>query len=569
MNRVRNRVLNRVSNRRAASARIRLLLLLIAAAPSIPAQIASVPDASVQDAPASSSSAPQTVRGTVVDSVTGEPIYRALVQIGGQYAALTDHEGRFEFDGVTSQAGPAWAMKPGYFSQDRFNHFAAVSAENGASPPATELIVKLVPEAIVSGTVTGQDGYPIEGMPVQLKTLTTQEGLARWRQRAQTRTNAEGQYRFAELEAGKYVVATEFHIEGPADAPAASGYVPARYPPPGGGSSTSETAMVLKPGDHAVADLNPSMERLFPVTGTVAGFAETRGVVFRAATPSGDEFTPNARFTPRTGEFRIMLPSGTYRVTATSYMRQRPMEATREVTVPQAPVRGLSFAMEPYASLPVDIEADTVNPPAQAGATPSLDAIGGNISLASADGEGFTPFLSAQPINRSGDQGGQLAIENVSPGRYVLRVQPPSPWYVAAASCGGVDLLHESLAVGEGSGSCSIRIVMRNDSGSAHVTIRDDGQSLIPSPQRRALYVYAVPLGNLAQPIVNFMQQNGDYSAEGLAPGRYLVLALDHRVDLPFRDPAAMQPYAELGQEISVAANGKADAEVSVAAGLP
>lgn len=511
---------------------------------------------------------PRTIRGTVVNSVTGEPIFRALVQVGGQYAALTDHDGHFEFDGVTLSGIPPWAMKPGYFSQDRFNRFVPISSDNGVSQSAAEMIIKLVPEAIVSGTVTGQDGNPIEGIPVQLKTLITQEGLARWRPRMQTRTNAEGQYRFAELEAGKYIVTTGFHVEGLADSPAAAGYIPARYPPPGGSSSASDTAMVLKPGDRAVADLSPEMEKLFPVTGTIAGYGQSRGVGFRAETESGEDFSPNARFTPRTGEFRLMLPGGSYRVTATAYMRQGPMEATREVTVPQAPVGGVSFTMEPYANIPLDIEIDSVNQPNGTGqAVPTQDNFGGSISLTSANGEGFTPFLSARPLGRSGDQSGPLVIDNVSPGSYVLRAEPPSPWYVAAASCGGVDLTHEELAVGSSLG-CSIHVVLRNDSGSAHVTVRDAGENSVSGMQRQ-LYVYAVPMGNLAQPIATLNQQNGDYSADGLAPGRYLVLALDHRVDLPYRDPEAMQAYTELGQEISVTANGRADAEVALATGAP
>ena len=78
-----------------------------------------------------------------------------------------------------------------------------------------------------------------------------------------------------------------------------------------------------------------------------------------------------------------------------------------------------------------------------------------------------------------------------------------------------------------------------------------------------------MPLGNLAQPIVTLNQQNGDYSADGLAPGRYLVLALDHREELPYREPDAMRAYAELGQEITVTANGKADIEVALATGTP
>jgi hypothetical protein len=54
-----------------------------------------------------------------------------------------------------------------------------------------------------------------------------------------------------------------------------------------------------------------------------------------------------------------------------------------------------------------------------------------------------------------------------------------------------------------------------------------------------------------------------------MAPGRYLVLALDRREELPYRDPEAMRRYAGLGQEITVTANGKADTEVSLATVTP
>src|SRR5271168_1004613 len=140
-------------------------------------------------------SAPHTIHGTVVNSVTGEPIYRALVQIGGQYAALTDHEGHFEFEGVTENI-PPWVMKPGYFPDNHSSGSPSVigfGAASGASAESSDqpLVLKLVPEAVLSGTVTGQDGAPLEGLPVQLKFLAVQDGMPQWRQRQGTKTNSE------------------------------------------------------------------------------------------------------------------------------------------------------------------------------------------------------------------------------------------------------------------------------------------------------------------------------------------------------------------------------------------
>src|SRR5262249_53338225 len=59
-----------------------------------------------------------SVRGTVVNSVTGEGIRGALVQthLGRQRAQLTGPDGKFELDNVP--AGQAWfnVQKPGYFA---------------------------------------------------------------------------------------------------------------------------------------------------------------------------------------------------------------------------------------------------------------------------------------------------------------------------------------------------------------------------------------------------------------------------------------------------------------------
>jgi hypothetical protein len=520
-------------------------------------------------------SAPHTLRGTVVNSVTGEPVYRALVQLGGEHAMLTDHDGHFEFDGVTDSFPVPFVMKPGYFAVNRGQGFVSDPAASlNASGADQSLTVKLVPEGIISGTVTGQDGTPLEGIPVQLKTRSVQDGISRWRQRMGTRTNSEGQYRFAELEAGSYIVTSGFHVEGLADSASTFAYIPARYP--NGGASSPETAIAIKPGDHAIADLNPDVARLYPVTGVITGFAEARGIGWRAQTASGEEITPMARFLPPTGEFRLMMPSGTYQVTATAYTREGPFEARRELTVAQGPLGGVSFALQPYATIPVEVNLNPVNQVAQ-GDGPmngSLQGLAANVMLTSADGEGVTPYLSAQPLRRHGaldDNGpnapGPLAIENISPGRYLLQVQPQSPWYVASATCGGLDLTRQELVVAGGSVGCSIRIELRNDSGSASATIR--GAAQIAGAANPRLFVCAVPLGNLTQRIVDLNPQNSTYSADSLAPGRYLVLALDHRENLPYRDPEAMAKFAGLGQEITVTANGKAETEVSLIAGNP
>src|SRR4051812_46571271 len=65
-----------------------------------------------------------TLTGSVVNSMTGEPIVRALVQIMGQNsprAAFTDREGNFRFANMHAMTGSLMAVKPGFYGNDRAN----------------------------------------------------------------------------------------------------------------------------------------------------------------------------------------------------------------------------------------------------------------------------------------------------------------------------------------------------------------------------------------------------------------------------------------------------------------
>src|ERR1700722_19977258 len=110
-----------------------------------------------------------TVRGTVVNSATGEAIGGALVQIydARQRALLTGPDGKFQFEGLPSGSFPLSVRKPGYFSPEQIRR-------NGAPPKSVNpdedrpVTLKLIPEGIVYGRITGDNGEPVGYMPVQI-----------------------------------------------------------------------------------------------------------------------------------------------------------------------------------------------------------------------------------------------------------------------------------------------------------------------------------------------------------------------------------------------------------------
>ena len=157
----------------------------------------------------------------------------------------------------------------------------------------------------------------------------------------------------------------------------------------------------------------------------------------------------------------------------------------------------------------------------------------------------------------------------------MLQTQPQPPWYVASASCGNLDLTRDPLVIGADAGACTVRMVYRDDSASLKwlASPTEDGNG-----SSNEVFVLAIPLDNFAQPAMTFSMianhklssdSPAEGSFEGLAPGRYLVLALAHRQDLAYRDPEALQRYMPLGQEITLTRGGKSEVQLKIVTGEP
>ena len=493
----------------------------------------------------------QTISGQVVDSVTGQPIARALVEAGGMsHGTLTDHEGRF----VLEHATFATAHKPGYFENP-----------GGAQAADGQWLLKLTPEAILFGTVTDANVQPVQRIQVHLRRREVRAGLSYWQDSNTTMTNSEGEFRFAELPAGEYSLSTGFMIDGLSDAASSLAFVPVAYPQAGAGNDSraepnDQPGIPLTAGEHVQANLSPPQEKLFPVSGALRG-PYNGGAGFSVSTIDALPLDPAVRFFPE-GAFRLRLPLGTYRLGAETTVNDQPFAGTREVTVGPAGLQAVAIDLSALVSIPVEVDYEHGNT-SQPGGDPGFP----NLSLASQDPGSHFQVIPAQPMGHGNGPstlhaGDPLEFRNVHPGRYILQVIAPPPWYVASASCGNLDMLHEPLAIGEGSGVCSLRVVMRDDSASLQWTVSSPG---------KPLFVLAFPLTNLTQDVIsgNTLHDSNSGPATGtvtgLAPGRYLVMASTQRLDVPYRDPEALEKYLAWGKEVTVAANDATDIELTMA----
>jgi len=518
----------------------------------------------VSEGPQTASSTAHTVSGQVVNSVTGEPIPRARVQVGTQQATLTDHDGRFEFDNVSEDSTYASASKPGYFAEDKL-----VPAQGQS------VALQLIPEAILFGTITDENGQPIQDLRVQLIMLQVHNGLRRWQPMQTTATGVEGNFRFAELQAGQYSLTTGFHVEGLAEAASSVAFMPVAFPPlPGDGI---RGALTMAPGDHVEANASPATGKLYPVSGTINGMAG-QGAVFLIETKDGELIDQPAIINPG-GAFHLRLPSGSYRLQVhTAAEREQSLAGTREVSVAEAPLQGISISLQPPVFLPIEVEYQAVATGTQN--APSAPPPYLNASLEDEDPRGPVHGFPAQPLKLPRgaqvlEPGGPMVFRDVQPGRYVLQAQPQPPWYLASASCGNLDLTRDPLTITAGSAACTVRMVYRDDSASLKWSASPGDEGDHGSNE---VFVIAIPLDNLTQSARNFSafsdhQVSSDSPAEGsfdgLAPGRYLVIALAHRQELPYRDNEALQRYMSLGQEVTLTRGGKSEVQLKIVIGEP
>ncbi len=524
---------------------------------------------------------PVSIRGTVVNSVTHQPIARAQVYSpDNRFAAMTDDQGHFEVafpqtadTGTVSKlrGSPLMARKPGFLPDRDFpgQNFRLIAN-------ATDHTIPLVPEAILMGRVGLDSSDTPDGIQVQLFQREIHDGFAHWIPTQIATTNSKGEFRFAELYAGDYRVGT--HEVGDRDGadliPGGKIYA---YPPvyfPASSDFSSASTIHLSPGKVFEADVSLARRQYYPIkisvrNGPAAGMQINVTVSVRGDGAPGYALGYNAF----DGTIRGALPNGTYVVEASTFTQQG---ATGMMTlrVANAPAESGQLTLLPDGAIPVHVTEEFNSPEV----LPQNDrVISGNragrmymrerhqylnVMLQPVSDFGRGRGASLRPPKGPDDE--SLAIENVQQGRYWVQVSS-SKGYAASVTSGGSDLRRQPLIVGPGGSSPPIEITMRDDTASfdgnvegANSAIDGPGQSASSSSAPFA-YVYCIPLaGGPGQFTKVWVSPDGKFQSPQIPPGEYRILAFSHqRNDLEFRDAEAMRPYESKGVQVSLAAGQK------------
>ena len=498
--------------------------------------------------PQNSSDDKYTLRGTVINSVTGEAIRGALVQIyfNGQSSMLTGPDGKFQFPGLPPGQSTIMVRKPGFFSEDDFEPSARGQHLAATGPNSSPVVLKLVPEGVIYGHISEEDGEPIEGLPVELLAQHLQNGKKIWDRRPQAVTDEDGNFRIAELQPGDYYLSAG-PSRNPVTRPAQLSQSGAQGIPlvyyPVGSELAAAAPIPITPGKRVEINLTLAPQPFYRVSGSINGYAPGQPVNLQLRNSAGIPLPYNWRFDSANGSFRINgVPVGAYTLHAeASDGRRNSLTATVPLTV-NAELSGLHLILLPTVTIPIRMSVIASRTGAER-FWEQKNYFPAYVQLVARNAGLFELRYGSQQVGERG--AASLEVQNIAPGTYSVEVNPNGPLYVQSAMSGTTNLLESDLSVAPGSSPQPIEITLRDDVAFLSGTVSLENQPLSAT-------ILAFSEHASAPPRIQPTYSGGNFQLSSLPPGTYKILAVDHPDRLEYANPEAVKKYLSKAREVTL-----------------
>ena len=524
-------------------------------------------------APPSSSSF--EISGTLVNAITGEPVFHAKVEIGfsekpsALQTTLSGPDGHFAFHNLSAAKYWLAAAGRGYMRQGLDEHdsyFTGVAV--GPGQDTQNINFRLRPDGSISGDITDNNDEPVAGAPVMLFRSSSEEGESQTVLGSQTSTDDQGAYRFSHLTPGKYFVAVsaqpwyartpnrELHAyvkagnQAQADASTVSTEQPAdpldvAYPVtfyPGVTDPGAASAIDLPPGDRDTANISinavPAVHLSFSRASSEPGGGG--GLVFQEM--FGNAVIP-VMFAQQNTD-----PSGQVEVSGV---------APGHYVVADAASAGKAWRKS--IDVGGDAEIDS------SGGSAAL-SIGGLVQL---DGKPVPDAVvrlrnheSAETFNTQTSATGDFAFEqpNLTPGTYEVSVAYVPDAAAGSISATGAKVQGRTLQIAA-AGEVHLTITMTKALGRVEGVAQRDGK-----PMGGAMVVLVPQQFETNASLIRRDQSDSDgtFTLPRVLPGKYTVVAIADGWSLEWLNPSVLGPYLKAGTPVEVAPGRKYSVKVKV-----
>jgi len=214
-----------------------------------------------------------TVKGSVVNALTGELLRKATVTLKGRasYSATTDAGGKFSLEGTQADEFEIHAARHGFID---FYEARKLKISGDAKK---DLTIKMTPQCVLAGHVFDEDGDPVENADVFIVRRIAGRDIFSQSEN----TDNEGHFAVTGLQAGSYIVSAADPGAEQAEAwrpHPRMDYVRTYYPN-GIGAEAAVPVLLAAGTENRTLDIRLRKERVFHVRGHITNLPKLFGSI--------------------------------------------------------------------------------------------------------------------------------------------------------------------------------------------------------------------------------------------------------------------------------------------------
>jgi 5-hydroxyisourate hydrolase-like protein (transthyretin family) len=485
------------------------------------------------------------VAGTVVNTVTGEPVRGATVKLLSQQentalsTVKTDEEGHFALAGVSAGKYRLLAARRGYPAALYEQHGSFNSAiVTGPEQDTEHLVFHLAPAAVLHGVVTADGGEAVENARVELfrkPGVENPEGKIYLKER--TLTDDVGEYEFGNLEAGEYLLAVSaapwyalaLHSEKPNRA---QSELDVAYPVTYYDSTTEENAALpirLELGSRIEANI---------------GLHAVPAIHITISAPGKDGNAP-----PATLRQNIL---GTVETSETAVPNLRSMMSSTQYSLAPGHYE-LSAGTPPRV---MELDATSSGPVDAAAGAPAGSVTG---TVETAPGVPYDGLALVTLVPADGGAGQRELQATVTKGRFNIEDVPAGTWTVKMVNGYGYAMQVHAIEVDKRPHAGN-RLTINGQVLVVAITASDGAQTIQGFARREGegvagTMVVLVPQDLKQYPALARRDQSdsdGSFSLAGVFPGAYTVVSLEDAWNLDWARPETISRFLPGGTSVTV-----------------